>query len=163
MKKLILFLGMLLTMGALVSHAQTSLSSKQDIGKRHELYFGVGLFNFYVIDKHGKLTSPIPYNSETECFSVPVHLGIDYKFRLSKRFLVGASIGFTSSEGCDYVDSSVEPSEPCGSSRVSCKYVIPTITYTWFTSGYGIFRAYSGAGLGLASGENGLVQSQFTL
>lgn len=58
-KVVMMFVGLWL-LGTLMSHAQTSLSSKQDIGKRHELYFGVGLLNLYVIDKHDKLTKPIP-------------------------------------------------------------------------------------------------------
>ena len=57
MRKIVFLLGILLVMGVSMSHAQTSLSSKQDIGKRHELYFGVGLLNLYVIDKHDKLQS----------------------------------------------------------------------------------------------------------
>lgn len=52
-------------MGASMSYAQSSLP-KQDIVKRHELYFGVGLLNLYVIDKHDKLTKPIP-----ECMVSP--------------------------------------------------------------------------------------------
>lgn len=48
-----------------MSYAQSSLP-KQDIVKRHELYFGVGLLNLYVIDKHDKLTKPIP-----ECMVSP--------------------------------------------------------------------------------------------
>ena len=52
-KVVMMFVGLWL-LGTLMSHAQTSLSSKQDIGKRHELYFGVGLLNLYVIDKHDK-------------------------------------------------------------------------------------------------------------
>lgn len=40
-KVVMMFVGLWL-LGTLMSHAQTSLSSKQDIGKRHELYFGVG-------------------------------------------------------------------------------------------------------------------------
>lgn len=64
-KVVMMFVGLWL-LGTLMSHAQTSLSSKQDIGKRHELYFGVGLLNLYVIDKHDKLTKPIP-----ECMVSP--------------------------------------------------------------------------------------------
>lgn len=66
MKKFVLYLGLLLIMGASMSYAQSSLP-KQDIVKRHELYFGVGLLNLYVIDKHDKLTKPIPYDSEFQC------------------------------------------------------------------------------------------------
>ena len=100
-KVVMMFVGLWL-LGTLMSHAQTSLSSKQDIGKRHELYFGVGLLNLYVIDKHDKLTKPIQYNTEDgECFSIPVHLGIDYKYRLTKQISVGASVGFITSEWCN--------------------------------------------------------------
>ncbi len=148
-KVVMMFVGLWL-LGTLMSHAQNSLSSKQDIGKRHELYFGVGLLNLYVIDKHDKLTKPISYKGEAECFAIPVHIGMDYKYRLSKKISVGASIGLTSSAWCHYMDDSVESSEIYGSSDLSCMYAIPTVTYTWFTSGYGIFRAYSSAGLGLA-------------
>lgn len=151
-KVVMMFVGLWL-LGTLMSHAQTSLSSKQDIGKRHELYFGVGLLNLYVIDKHDKLTKPIPYSGgDSECFAIPVHLGIDYKYRLSKRFSVGASIGITDSAFSNYVNSDdvTDLERFCGDSSLSCMYAIPSITYTWFTSGYGIFRAYSGAGLGLA-------------
>lgn len=151
MRKIVFLLGILLVMGVSMTRAQSSLQRKLDIGKRHELYFGVGLLNLYVIDKHDKLTKPIPYNSgDSECFAIPVHLGIDYKYRLTKQISVGASVGFITSEWCNYVDDTVEPSEPRGNSDLSCMYAIPSITYTWFTSGYGIFRAYSGAGLGLA-------------
>lgn len=152
MRKIVFLLGILLVMGVSMSHAQTSLSSKQDIGKRHELYFGVGLLNLYVIDKHDKLTKPIPYDSEFQCFAIPVHIGIDYKYRLSKRFSVGASIGITDSAFSNYVNSDdvTDLERFCGDSSLSCMYALPAITYTWFTSGYGIFRAYSGAGLGLA-------------
>lgn len=151
MRKIVLLLGILLVMGVSMTRAQSSLQRKLDIGKRHELYFGVGLLNLYVIDKHDKLTKPIQYNTEDgECFSIPVHLGIDYKYRLTKQISVGASVGFITSEWCNYVDDTVEPSEPRGNSDLSCMYALPAITYTWFTSGYGIFRAYSGAGLGLA-------------
>ena len=65
-KVVMMFVGLWL-LGTLMSHAQTSLSSKQDIGKRHELYFGVGLLNLYVIDKHDKLTKPIPYSGDYIC------------------------------------------------------------------------------------------------
>ena len=65
MKKFVLYLGLLLIMGTSMSYAQSSLP-KQDIVKRHELYFGVGLLNLYVIDKHDKLTKPIP-----ECMVSP--------------------------------------------------------------------------------------------
>ena len=76
MKKFVLYLGLLLIMGTSMSYAQSSLP-KQDIVKRHELYFGVGLLNLYVIDKHDKLTKPIPYSGgDSECFAIPVHLGI---------------------------------------------------------------------------------------
>lgn len=87
-----------------MTRAQSSLQRKLDIGKRHELYFGVGLLNLYVIDKHDKLTKPIPYDSEFQCFAIPVHIGIDYKYRLSKRFSVGASIGITDSAFSNYVN-----------------------------------------------------------
>lgn len=151
MRKIVFLLGILLVMGVFMTRAQSSLQRKLDIGKRHELYFGVGLLNLYVIDKHDKLTKPIPYSGgDSECFAIPVHIGIDYKYRLSKKVSVGASVGFTTSEWCNYVDDTVEPSEPRGNSDLSCMYALPAITYTWFTSGYGIFRAYSGAGLGLA-------------
>ena len=73
-------------MGVSITRAQSSLQRKLDIGKRHELYFGVGLLNLYVIDKHDKLTKPIPYSGgDSECFAIPVHIGIDYKYRLSKK------------------------------------------------------------------------------
>ena len=92
MKKFVLYLGLLLIMGASMSYAQSSLP-KQDIVKRHELYFvkrhelyfGVGLLNLYVIDKHDKLTKPIPYDSEFQCFAIPVHIGIDYKLSSIKK------------------------------------------------------------------------------
>lgn len=152
MRKIVLLLGILLVMGVSMTRAQSSLQRKLDIGKRHELYFGVGLLNLYVIDKHDKLTKPIPYDSEFQCFAIPVHIGIDYKYRLSKRFSVGASIGITDSAFSNYVNSDdvTDLERFCGDSSLSCMYAIPSITYTWFTSGYGIFRAYSGAGLGLA-------------
>ena len=152
MRKIVFLLGILLVMGVSMTRAQSSLQRKLDIGKRHELYFGVGLLNLYVIDKHDKLTKPIPYDSEFQCFAIPVHIGIDYKYRLSKRFSVGASIGITDSAFSNYVNSDdvTDLERFCGDSSLSCMYAIPSITYTWFTSGYGIFRAYSGAGLGLA-------------
>lgn len=153
MRKIVFLLGILLVMGVSMTRAQSSLQRKLDIGKRHELYFGVGLLNLYVIDKHDKLTKPIPYSGgDSECFAIPVHIGIDYKYRLSKRFSVGASIGITDSAFSNYVNSDdvTDLERFCGDSSLSCMYAIPSITYTWFTSGYGIFRAYSGAGLGLA-------------
>lgn len=152
MRKIVFLLGILLVMGVSMTRAQSSLQRKLDIGKRHELYFGVGLLNLYVIDKHDKLTKPIPYDSEFQCFAIPVHIGIDYKYRLSKRFSVGASIGITDSAFSNYVNSDdvTDLERFCGDSSLSCMYALPAITYTWFTSGYGIFRAYSGAGLGLA-------------
>ena len=152
MRKIVFLLGILLVMGVSMTRAQSSLQRKLDIGKRHELYFGVGLLNLYVIDKHDKLTKPIPYDSEFQCFAIPVHIGIDYKYRLSKRFSVGASIGITDSAFSNYVNSDdvTDLERFCGDSSLSCMYALPAITYTWFISGYGIFRAYSGAGLGLA-------------
>ncbi len=66
MRKIVLLLGILLVMGVSMTRAQSSLQRKLNIGKRHELYFGVGLLNLYVIDKHDKLTKPIP-----ECMVSP--------------------------------------------------------------------------------------------
>ena len=66
MRKIVLLLGILLVMGVSMTRAQSSLQRKLYIGKLHELYFGVGLLNLYVIDKHDKLTKPIP-----ECMVSP--------------------------------------------------------------------------------------------
>ena len=66
MRKIVFLLGILLVMGVSMTRAQSLLQRKLDIGKRHELYFGVGLLILYVIDKHDKLTKPIP-----ECMVSP--------------------------------------------------------------------------------------------
>lgn len=134
----------------------TSLCCKAqgDMSKRHEFYLGVGMLNVLLDDHYDKLTKNIPYHSESDCFGIPVNLSLDYKYRLTKRFSVGAAFGFTSETNNNYF---AYPNETTGTQREEKGYVksymmfaLPEISYTWFISDNGIFRAYSGAGLGMA-------------
>lgn len=81
-------------------------------------------------------------------------MSLDYKYRLTKRWAVGISIGFAGNESTTYTDGTYDLSDVSstnyGTSSASLVYAIPTITYTWFQSDNGIFRMYSGAGAGLA-------------
>lgn len=135
--------------------------AQKEMNKRHEIYFGMGLFNTYLSDKYDKLTQDIPYYSEGECFDIPINLSLDYKYRLTKRISVGATMGFTNDRNNRYdpLYSDIEMTKSdskdaqfydMGESNAYMTYIIPEVSYTWFLSDNRIFRMYSGAGLGLA-------------
>lgn len=132
----------------LVSIFPLESQAQEEMNKRHELYFGLGLLNSFIDHHNDKLTEPITYDSDDECFSVPVNFDLDYKYRLTPRFSVGGSIGYTSVHN-NYMDFG-EDYYDIGESSISMLYAVPSISYTWFKSDNGIFRAYSGAGLGIA-------------
>lgn len=137
----------LLLLTSLCSQAQEKLT------KRHELYFGVGMLNTQFNDHYDKQTKDIPYDSDSECFDIPLNLSFDYKYRLTKRFSVGISLGFTNEINDDYFAYSESTTniknENQGYYKSYMMFAMPEISYTWFISDNGIFRAYSGAGAGL--------------
>ena len=142
------------TLIALLLLTPLCCQAQNNIGKRHEFYFGVGMLNLLLQDHYDEKTKDIPYNAESECFAIPVNLSFDYKYRLTKRFSVGAALGFTNETNDDYYDyhagNAVESPEEKGYYKSYMMFAMPEISYTWFISDNGIFRAYSGAGLGLA-------------
>lgn len=145
----------------------TSLCSQaqEDMGKRHELYFGIGMLNALQDDHYDKITKDIPYNAESDCFGISVNLSLDYKYRMTKRFSIGAALGFTNETYDDFYDyhdgNAEEGPEEKGYYKSYMMFAMPEISYTWFISDNGVFRAYSGAGLGLALFKNKSTVPQF--
>ena len=123
--------------------------AQEKMNKRHELYFGLGMLNSFISHYSDKLTDPIKYASDDDCFAVPINFDLDYKYRLTPRFSIGGTIGFCNGEHHNYTDFG-EDYYDIGESDISMLYAMPSISYTWFKSDNGIFRAYSGAGLGIA-------------
>lgn len=134
---------------ALLSIFSLNGLAQEKMNKRHELYFGLGMLNSFISHYSDKMTEPIKYNSDGECFGIPINFDLDYKYRLTPRFSVGGTIGFCNGEHNDYMDFG-EDYYDIGESDISMLYAMPSISYTWFKSDNGIFRAFSGAGLGIA-------------
>lgn len=139
-----IILAFLCSMNPLNTHAQEKL------GKRHELYFSAGGGNTMLTDNMNKRTDKISYSpkSNIDCGidCGPIGCSLDYKYRLTKRFSTGISIGYSyDSEG--YSESTGKDGSIY---EASLTYTMPSLSYTWYKTDNERFRIYSGVGLGFA-------------
>ena len=128
-----------------------SQAQEPEEDQRHEFYFGLGLGNSFLDYYSDRQTEPEVYkeNIDGDCWGIPTNFNFEYRYKLTKRISVGGSIGYTTGSHSNYIEAN-SMYKVIGSSDLSAYYVMPCASFTWFKSDNGIFRAYSGAGLGLA-------------